>query len=74
MPSLRIGVIVHKEGKWYIAADPVTGVSSQGESCDEALKNFEEGFALWFECAEDWEKERAVKGEPVATMVLEIKV
>jgi predicted RNase H-like HicB family nuclease len=71
---LRIGVTVHREGNWYVAADPVTGVASQGKSCDEALKNFQEAFELWFENAEDWEKERALKGEPVATMVLEIKV
>jgi predicted RNase H-like HicB family nuclease len=71
---MKIGVTVHKEGNWYIAADPVTGVASQGKSCKEALKNFEEAFGLWFENAEEWEKERAIKGEPVATMVLEIKV
>jgi predicted RNase H-like HicB family nuclease len=52
----------------------VTGVASQGKSCNEALKNFQEAFELWFENAEDWEKERALKGEPVATMVLEMKV
>lgn len=74
MLTLRIGVTVHKEGKWYIAADSVSGVASQGKTCDEALKNFQEAFELWFENAEDWEKERALKGEPVATMVLEIKV
>jgi predicted RNase H-like HicB family nuclease len=72
--TLRIGVTVHKEGKLFVAADPVTGVASQGKSCDEALKNFQEAFGLWFECAEEWEKERAIKGEPVATMVLDIKV
>jgi predicted RNase H-like HicB family nuclease len=72
--TLKIGVTVHKEGKWYVAVDSVTGVASQGKSCDEALKNFQEAFELWFECAEDWEKERAVKGEPVATLVLDIPV
>jgi predicted RNase H-like HicB family nuclease len=56
--TLKIGVTVHKEGKWYVAADPVTGVASQGKSCDEAVKNFQEAFELWFENAEEWEKER----------------
>lgn len=65
---------MHREGKWYIAADPITGVTSQGKTCNEALKNFEEAFELWFECAEEWEKDRALKGEPIATMVLDIKV
>ena len=71
---LRVGVTIHKEGKWYVAIDPVTGVASQGKTVDEALKNFQEAFELWFENAEGWEKERALKGEPVATMVIEIKV
>ena len=71
---MKIGVTVHKEGKLYVAADPVTGVSSQGKTCDEALSNFQEAFELWFECAEDWEKELALKGEPVATLVLDLKL
>jgi len=49
-------------------------VTSQGKTCDEALKNFEEAFELWFGCAEEWEKNLALKGEPIATMVLDIKV
>jgi len=65
--SMKIGVTLHKEGKSCIAADHVTGVTSQGKTCDEALKNFQEAFELWFECAEDWEKEWAQNSEPVAT-------
>jgi len=72
--NLKIGVTIHKDGELYVAVDPVTGVASQGKSMDEALKNFQEAFELWFENAEDWEKERALKGEPVATMVIEIKI
>jgi len=71
---MKLGVTIHKEGRWYIAAESVTGVTSQGKTLDEALKNFQEAFELWFECAEDWERERAEKGEPVATIVLDIKV
>jgi predicted RNase H-like HicB family nuclease len=71
---LRVGITIHKEGNWYVAADSVSGVASQGKTCDEALKNFQEAFELWFENAEDWEKERALKGEPVDTMVLDMKV
>jgi len=72
--GLKVGVTIHKDGQWYVAMDPVTGVASQGKSVDEALKNFQEAFGLWFENAEEWEKERAVKGEPVATMVIELKI
>ncbi|MEM3695214.1 MAG: type II toxin-antitoxin system HicB family antitoxin [Candidatus Bathyarchaeia archaeon] len=71
---MKVSVTIHKEGEWYVAVDPVTGVASQGKTIDEALKNFQEAFELWFENAEEWEKERAIKGEPVATMVIEIKV
>jgi len=71
---MKIGVTVHREGKLYVAADPVTGVTSQGITCNEALKNFQEAFGLWFECAEDWEKERALNGEPVTTLILDLEV
>ncbi|MBE0513151.1 type II toxin-antitoxin system HicB family antitoxin [Candidatus Bathyarchaeota archaeon] len=71
---LKVGVTIHKDGEWYVAIDPVTGVASQGKSVGKALKNFQEAFGLWFENAEEWEKERAVKGEPVATMVIELRV
>jgi len=71
---LKIGVTIHKDQDLYVVIDPITGVASQGKTVDEALKNFEEAFELWFENAEDWEKERAIKGEPVTTKVIEIKV
>lgn len=71
---MKIGVTIHKDQDLYVAIDPITGVASQGKTVDEALKNFEEAFELWFENAEDWEKERAIKGEPVTTKVIEIKV
>lgn len=71
---MKVGVTIHRDGEWYVAIDPVTGVASQGKSVDEALKNFEEAFELWFENAEEWEKERAIKGEPVATKVIELKI
>jgi len=59
--KLKVGVSIHKDGEWYVAIDAVTGVASQGKSVDETLKNFQEAFELWFENAEEWEKERALK-------------
>ncbi|MDH7477774.1 MAG: type II toxin-antitoxin system HicB family antitoxin [Candidatus Bathyarchaeota archaeon] len=58
---MKVSVAIHKEGECYVAVDPVTGVASQGKSMDEALKNFQEAFELWFENAEEWEKERVKK-------------
>jgi predicted RNase H-like HicB family nuclease len=71
---MKVSVAINKEEEWYVAMDPVTGMASQGKSLDEALKNFKEAFELWFENAEEWERERALKVEPVAAMVIEIKV
>lgn len=68
------GVTIHRDGDWYVAMDPVTGVASQGRSVDEALRNFQEAFELWFENAEPWERERAIRGEPIAAMVIALKV
>ncbi len=70
---MKVGVTIHKDGDWYVAIGPVTGVASQGKTIDEALKNFQEAFELWLENAEPWERERAIKGEPVAAMVIELK-
>ena len=56
---MKAGVTIHKDEEWYVAMNPVTGVASQGKSVDEALKNFQEAFELWFENAEEWEKARA---------------
>lgn len=70
---MKVGVTIHKDADRYVAIDSITGVASQGKTLDEALKNFQEAFELWFENAEPWEKERAIKGEPIATMVVELK-
>jgi len=59
---MKTSVPIHKEGNWCVAMDSVTGVASQGKTIDEAPKNFQEAFELWFENAEPWEKERALKG------------
>ncbi len=70
---MKVGITIHRDGNWYVAIDPVTGVASQGKTIDESLKNFQAAFDLWFGNAEPWEKERAIKGEPVATMLVELK-
>ncbi len=69
--ALKVGVVVYKDGDWFVAIDPTTGVASQGRSLDEALKNFDEAFTIWLQEAEPWEKERAVKSSPVASLILE---
>jgi predicted RNase H-like HicB family nuclease len=61
VPTLQIST--HKEDNLYVAVDAVAGVASQGKSRDEALENFKEAFELWFENAEEWEKQRASEKE-----------
>lgn len=55
---MRAGVVIYREGEWFVAVEPTTGVASQGKTVEEALKNFQEALELWLEHAEDWEKER----------------
>jgi predicted RNase H-like HicB family nuclease len=55
---MKVSVTIHKEGEWYVAIDPITGVASQGKTIDKALKNFKEAFELWFENAEKWERKQ----------------
>lgn len=70
---MKVGITIHKDGEWYVAIDSVTGVANQGKSVDDALKNFQEAFELWFENVEEWEKEKAIKREPVVNLYLNIK-
>lgn len=35
-----------REGRWYIAQDPVTAVASQGRTKSQALKNLTEALKL----------------------------
>ena len=44
-----LSVIVHKEGKFYVAECPEVGTVSQGESIEEAIKNLKEATELYLE-------------------------
>ena len=37
---MKASVTLHKEGNLFVAIDTVSGMASQGKTCDEALKNF----------------------------------
>jgi predicted RNase H-like HicB family nuclease len=49
--SLKFTTIYHKEGKWYVAFCPDLGVTSQGETLEEAQKNIQEAVELYLEDA-----------------------
>jgi predicted RNase H-like HicB family nuclease len=41
--------VIHREGRWYVAACPEVGVVSQGKSIDEAIANLKEATELYLE-------------------------
>jgi predicted RNase H-like HicB family nuclease len=47
--SLKFTIIYHKEGKWYVAYCPDLGVTSQGDSLEEAQDNIKEAIELYLE-------------------------
>ena len=46
---MQLSVIVEKEGKFYVARVPDIGVTTQGKSFEEAVKNAKEAAELYME-------------------------
>ena len=38
-----------KEGKWYVIKEAMTGVTTQGKTIEEAIKNIKEAVGLYLE-------------------------
>jgi len=53
MESIELTVFVWREGKWFVAYEPTSGVASQGKTVDEALKNLKEALELYLEDKKD---------------------
>jgi predicted RNase H-like HicB family nuclease len=51
--EIELTVFVWREGKWFVAYEPSSGVSSQGRTVDEALKNIREALELYLEDKQD---------------------
>ena len=49
MSYVEVTVFVWREGKWYVAYEPTSGVASQGRSVNEALSNLKEALELYLE-------------------------
>jgi len=47
--SLKFATTYHKEDKWYVAHCPDLGVTSQGETLEEAQRNIQEAVELYLE-------------------------
>ncbi len=46
---MRVKVIVWREDDMYVAREVATGVTSQGKTVDEAIKNLQEALELYLE-------------------------
>ena len=46
---MRVRVIVWREEDMYVAREVATGVTSQGKTVDEAIKNLREALELYLE-------------------------
>lgn len=47
--EIPLWVFLWREGRKYVAYEPTTGVASQGDTIDEALKNVKEALELYLE-------------------------
>lgn len=65
---MQLAAVIHKEGRWYVALNPETGVASQGKNLEEALANLKEAVELFLEDggAPD------VVGQPVSVTIFEV--
>ncbi|MGQ9629720.1 MAG: type II toxin-antitoxin system HicB family antitoxin [bacterium] len=62
----KFTVVVTREGKFYVAECPELGVTSQGESFDEALSNLKEAVHLYLK-GEDIEALNLPTVPPIVT-------
>jgi len=46
---MELETMVWKEGKYYIIKEMMTGVTTQGKTVDDAIKNIKEAVELYFE-------------------------
>ncbi len=46
---MKLQTIVWKEGKTYVIKEAVTGVTTQGKTIEEAMKNIKEAVTLYLE-------------------------
>ena len=53
MESIELTVFIWREGKWFVAYEPTSGVASQGKTVDEALSNLREALELYLEDRND---------------------
>lgn len=66
--SYKFTITYHKENKWYVAHCPELGVTSQGESLEQAQDNIREAIELYLEDAPKEELEQFIDAPFVKTL------
>jgi len=51
--TVEVTVFVWREGKWFVAYEPISGVASQGRTVEKALENLREALELYLEEKEE---------------------
>ena len=46
---MELQTIIWKEGRWYIIKEAITGVTTQGKTIEEAIKNIKEAVGLYLD-------------------------
>ena len=65
----KLSAVVEKEDDWFVSHCIELGVSSQGKTIDEALKNLKEACQLYLKHA-DKEELKALKSKKVSEPVM----
>ena len=66
--SYKFTITYHKENKWYVAHCLDVGVTSQGESLEQAQNNIQEALELYLEDASKEELEQFTDAPFVKTL------
>lgn len=70
----KLSAVVEREGKGYVSHCVDVGVSSQGDTIDEALANLKEAVELWLKHAESDQLEELSKNKHEEPLLATISV
>lgn len=70
--TMKFTTIYTREGKWFVAHCAELGVTSQGETLEEAERNLREVMGLYLEDIPVEERERFAEHPLIKTLDLEI--
>ena len=67
----KVSIVIEKEDSWYVSHCLELGVTSQGKTIEEAIKNIKEAVELYLEHAEpnELKKLKTEKEAPIVTTI-----